>query len=87
MWKPVAPTDLKANDVIRAGTMPARVLDWRWRIERAECVVSACYTDDAPRYYAGQPTECVYRLGENAEVWWCSERLDEPVTHVEQPHP
>lgn len=86
MWKPVSPNNLKADDVILAGTMRARVLTWRWNIGRAECVVLAEYLPEMPKPYAGERTECVYRIGESAQAWR-SERGDDALAHLDQPHP
>lgn len=86
MWKPIAPTELKADDEILAGTMRARVIDWRWNIGRAETVVSVRYLSSAPEPYADQRSECVYILGETAQVWR-SDRLDDALAETGQPCP
>jgi hypothetical protein len=82
MWKPIPPSELKADEVILVGTMRARVLTWRWNIGRAECVVSAQYLPDSPEPYAGERTECVYLVGETAQVWR-SDRFEDAVAEVE----
>lgn len=82
MWKPVAPTELKATDEILAGTMRARVIDWRWNVERAETVVSVRYSSSAPEPYTDQRSECVFSQGDLAQVWR-SDRLDDALAEVE----